>query len=494
MKTIFILLLLITGLHVTGQSNRYHLNFGNSGLYDFRKAGVRDYGNVQLTGGLLSQTFDSSVFWFAKMNDDQIDWGKSVDLGDSWIPMDFFPFDVVQCDTTGDILFIGRSNHANRYTASILKLDANGNYQWGRRVTTEPDYFSQSIQEMNPAIVMNDGILVSMSGENMLQFTKFDLDGNLLYSKQLKVQGSGTDNNPGHLLIPTNNGGYIAGFECDGYPALVYLDATLQVQWAEKVTNHQASLNSIFQTADGRIFIGGKADSTAFLATLDLSGTILHYYLLTNSGLSNLDQLFSLNDSLLLANGRTGCALINPATGMYSEILYPNSGMGLLRQNDNTFTYSGVTAFDYYLNFDPMNPDCLDHTATTSHNLNSETATNETITTTIIDGGGIYFDHPTISNMPTSLVNACVLSIANETMETAFTIFPNPANSGSLLTVSAPGIQADRIILTDVQGKTIANLPFSAQVQIPELTPGIYFLAPANQQGMLVPLQKLVIR
>lgn len=493
MKTIFTWLVLVSSLYVTGQTNRYHLNFGSSGLYDFRKAGVRDYGNVQLTGGLLSPAFDSSLFWFAKIDHDQIDWVKAVDLGNSWIPMDFFPFDVLQCGN--GILFVGRSNLSDRYTASILKLDANGNYQWGRRVTTEPDYFSQSIQEMNPVIVTNDGVLVSLAGENMLQFTKFDLNGNLLYSKQLTVQGTGTGNNPGRLLIPTNNGGYIAGFECDGYPALVYLDATLQIQWTQKVvTGNQATLNAIFQISDGTVFIGGKADSTAFLAALDSSGTLLHYQLLTNSGLSNPDQLFSLNDSLLLANGRTGCALINLANGMYSETLYPNSGMGLLRQNGTTFTYSGGNTLDYYLDFDPMNPDCLDHTAPTTHHLTSETATNEPITATIMDGGGIYFDHPIISDLTVSLTNACFLSVENESTEIPFTVYPNPVNSGAVLTVSAPGMQADRIILTDLHGKTVSTIPFSTQVQLPELTPGMYFLAPANQQGVLVPFQKLVIR
>lgn len=313
MKIVYTIIALLTCSASFAQSGRYILDLGIPQSYEPTKAVVKDYGTHQLAGGMYHNGQNALYFWLAKLNSDTVVWSKSISASPYWYPMDINPTEIVECNN-GDIIFIGRGiAFAGQYSAKVIKTDASGNLLWQKEFFAQNQY-SQGVYENNPAILENDGIILSMSGDNDLYEAKIDFSGNLVSSHQLKLDVTSSGITPGYLFIPNHSGGYFAGFECDSSVAVVSLDASMNVLWAKKMLiGENARLRSIYQTTAGSILIGGLTgmQGETFIGELNPNGTVQSYHQLSNSELYSIDQLFEINDSTLLANTRTGYLKIN---------------------------------------------------------------------------------------------------------------------------------------------------------------------------------------
>ena len=484
MKTYFTICILFISTVSFTQSGRYGIDLHTGGS-ELTKTIVKDYGTHQLTCG--TEKINGTIhFWFSKMAGEVVLWAKSIPAHPDWANMDIYPTDIVECDSSGNVIFIGRGNldWDTDYTVKVIKVSPTGNLIWSKEIFAELNTYSQTVYENNPMIVENDGVIISMSGTNFLQVTKINGNGEITYSKQLKVSNNSTGyNNPGHLFIPNSSGGYFAGFECEDFPTIISLDASMNVLWTHKISSGEsAQLRSLFQSPSGELFIGGKGETGPFIASLSENGDLQDYRTFTNSGLLSIDQLFSYNDSILLANGRTGYTLINTNSWESSEMLF-TSPFCSFHKSITGWSFGSAWNKDYYLDFNPASPQCFAYEAQTQNTLNSiSPASDTTITVSIADIGEVVDMSEALTAVPATVVNNCYLSLQEET-GVDFTLYPNPSHSNSLLSITSASENIHRIVLTTIQGKPAAEFPFGSQILIPELSAGVYFISVIDLDG-----------
>lgn len=492
MKTRFTLFALIFCTYSFGQSGRFNLDINLDGQ-ELTKTVVKDYTSYQLIAGTWNHE-GNILFWFAKMSGDTLLWSKYVPSHVNWAYMDIAPLDISKCTNSDDIIFLGRGSGTDGYTTRILKLDPDGELIWSREITADPNLYDQMNYHNNPMIMENDGFIFSMPGRDDLQVIKFDWDGDMAYSKLLHAEGNLFVANPGHLFIPNVGGGYLAGFECDGNAAIVKLNASFNVQWAHRIViGEDAKLRSLMVTPNGQIFLAGKRfeEGGTFIGELDQTGTVESYYSFDDSEFYSIDQLFAYNGTKILANGRsTGYAIVDLIDGSYEEYNH-NSAFCAFQQMNTTWSFGSHWAYDYYLDFDPEMPDCFDYTGPVSHPLVPISANDEGITCTVSNVGTLLPYTPQLTDLPTTLTNDCFLSVHEEALS-HFTLYPNPVQSGAVLSFTTEGINATRVVLTDVQGKTVIETAFSQEILLPQLQSGVYFVTVLGENGA-VATEKLVV-
>lgn len=493
MKIVYTIIALLTCSASFAQSGRYILDLGIPQSYEPTKAVVKDYGTHQLAGGMYHNGQNALYFWLAKLNSDTVVWSKSISASPYWYPMDINPTEIVECNN-GDIIFIGRGiAFAGQYSAKVIKTDASGNLLWQKEFFAQNQY-SQGVYENNPAILENDGIILSMSGDNDLYEAKIDFSGNLVSSHQLKLDVTSSGITPGYLFIPNHSGGYFAGFECDSSVAVVSLDASMNVLWAKKMLiGENARLRSIYQTTAGSILIGGLTgmQGETFIGELNPNGTVQSYHQLSNSELYSIDQLFEINDSTLLANTRTGYLKINKNDWSYDETTFSGSLFNSFRKSANGWTFGSAWSMEYFLDFNLDSPECIQHEFEANKLAESIPLTSESITCNVNAYGAVTTG--TIwppEDMMITTTNNCYLSVSDETIND-LTVYPNPVQSGSTLSFSHE-IKNAVIVFIDLQGKTVAETTFAQQVSVPRLNAGIYLVKIIDKKGT-VATQRIVV-
>jgi len=492
MKTCLTLFMLFTGIFSYGQSDRYQLDFNIDGGNELTKTVVKDYGTHQLICGTFGN-IETTVFWFAKLSGDNVIWAKSIPARPYWASTIVSPTDIVQCDQNGDILFVAREcGTMGEYSAKVLKVNAAGTLLWSREIFTLPGTYAQGVYENNPMIVEDDGVIISMAGTDYLQITKLNLNGNLVYSKQLRLHGALNTVNPGYLFIPNGSGGYVAGFDCDNSPAVVRLGQSFNVLWSNKFTiGGNAELRSICETESGNLLIGGPRQyPDVFVGMLDHSGNLQSCRKLNDSGFFSIDQLFTVDNTTILANGRQGYALIDVSDWSYDKIECPLPFKSF-RKTNNGWSFGSAWSYDYYLDFNLMEPECIDYEGPVLQMSEAVAGTAEAITCTVSDAGTMNAFLVQLTDVPVSVTKGCYLSVPEESVED-FTVSPNPVSTGGMLSFEIAGDLWERVIFTDIRGNIVATLPFESHVTVPELNAGIYFVRLTGKSGDL-PAKKIVI-
>lgn len=474
MKNLLTFCILFSGF--VSFSQRYGLNLQTGGQ-EFTKTVVKDYGTHQLVGGTdKNLTSGIITFWFAKMNGDQAIWSKSIPAHTDWAYMDISPLDIVECPN-GDIVFIARGNMTpSDYSAKVIKVSSSGQFIWSKEILTENNTYSQSVYENNPMIVENDGIIITMAGYNHLQVTKINFDGDILYSKQLKVQGTLTPVNPGHLFIPNSSGGYYAGFECDHAPAIVNLDDSLNILWSRKIeSDEETQLHSLLQLPSGKLLIGGKAESDAFIATLNTDGTVQDYHRFNQSALYSADQLFLFDSNTVLVNGRESYGFINTDSWSFHEMVH-DVPFCAFYQSVNGWSFGSHWHKDYFLNFNPGVPECFSSLNVMPFPMPAVITTDTTIQATIIDMGEVMDVVIPMSKLQATVVQDCSLGL-DETTGESFEVSPNPT-SGEVHIKHPEDVK--EIVVYDIFGKPVwSSKPQTAKqtiIDLSEEAPGIYLI------------------
>ena len=484
MKIGYTIIALLINCASFAQSTAYKLNLQVTNPTDIETAFVKDYIDYQLIAG--SYHNGQNVFWAAKMDGDAVIWAKSFPV-DNWAPMDSNPYEILKYNSNGDIMMIMRGmNNAGNYSAKVLKLNSSGTLIWSKELIAQPEY-SQTAFENNPSIVENDGVIISMAGENDLVISKINNYGNLVYSKLISIQGFGGFLNTGNFFIPNHSGGYLAGFECAHAPAVISFDHFFNIQWAKRIpTGENARPRSLCQTSAGDIYIGGPGETPyeTYIAKLSSSGNLQAYQQFSDSLIYSMDQLIDYNDTTLLANTRFGYAFIHLNDWGYDVTSLDYLWFNLLKNSSGSWTLSGSWAANHFLNFDLDNPQCIDFHKKTNQSSVPFAVTAEDITCNLIDHGSLVAFNPQLSNMQATISTSCYLSVPEETMN-KLTVYPNPVQSGSVLSFSHEMKDAT-IALTDLQGKTIGETTFSQQMTIPQLTAGIYLVKITDKKGQII--------
>lgn len=475
MKTLLSLCILFYGLLSFSQTEKYQIDL-HTGGYEFTKTVVKDYGTHQLVGGTDREPGGTIVFWFAKLNGNQVSWSKSIPAHDVWAYMDISPLDITECPN-GDVVFIARGNlTSGDYSTKVVKVSAAGQLSWTKEILAETGTYSQTVYENNPLIVENDGIIISMSGENHLQVTKINFEGEVIYSKQLKVQGTTSPLNPGHLFIPNNSGGYFAGFECDNSPAIISLDSSLNILWSRKIQSDQATqLRSLLQLPTGKLLIGGIAETDAFVAALNPNGTVQDYHRFDHSMLYSADQLFLFDSNKVLVNGRNSYGFINTDTWTFHEkphdipfaAFYPSA---------NGWTFGSHWLKEYFLDFNPGIPMCFPDVSIFPFPMQSVNTTDTTIQATITDMGEVTDVVIPMTDLQATLAHGCSLGL-EETEQGSFTLSPNPTTG--TVSITHPD-EAAVVFVYDVFGKLVLSTQTQTTTQtsidLSGEAPGVYLI------------------
>lgn len=476
MKTVLTFCILFSGFISFSQSGRYQIDL-HTGGYEFTKTVVKDYGTHQLVGG-TDRTGSEGVirFWFAKMNGVQVVWSKSIPAHNVWAYMDISPLDIAEL-SNGDVIFIARGNAASGdYSTKVVKVSASGQLIWTKEIFAESNTYSQTVYENNPMILENDGIIISMAGFNHLQVTKINFEGEVLYSKQLKVQGSTVPLSPGHLFIPNSSGGYYAGFECDHSPAIISLDSSLNILWARKIeSDEETQLRSLLQLPTGKLLIGGRAESDAFVATLNTNGTVQDYHRFNHSGLYSADQLFQFDSSTILVNGRGSYGFMNTDNWTFHEMKH-EVPFCAFSPSANGWSFGSHWNKDYYLNFNPGIPECFENLNVFPFAMPAVIATDTIIQATIIDMGEVMDVVIPVSDLQATIEQGCYLGL-EETELASFSASPNPT-SGEILIEHPEGVE--KVQIYNILGKLILETePQSANqtaIDLSAQAPGTYLI------------------
>jgi len=75
--------------------------------------------------------------------------------------------------------------------------------------------------------------------------------------------------------------------------------------------------------------------------------------------------------------------------------------------------------------------------------------------------------------------------------ENSFIVFPNPGNG--LFNIRASQ-NIKELTITNILGSVVLSLPFSNQIDLSSLTPGIYLLRALNEKGKIVALRKIILK
>jgi hypothetical protein len=173
---------------------------------------------------------------------------------------------------------------AGRDDIYVVKLDANGNLQWTKTIGGPDDEIGYSLIQTSDGGYAITGFTKSFgAGRDDIYVVKLDANGNLQWTKTI----GGPDDEIGHSLIQTSDGGYaIAGYTPSfgagsGDVYVVKLDANGNLQWTKTIggENWEAG-HSLIQTSDGGYAIAGFTSSFGagrddiYVVKLDANGNL----------------------------------------------------------------------------------------------------------------------------------------------------------------------------------------------------------------------------
>ncbi len=430
------------------------------------------------------------------MSGSTLDWLKMAPAFAVWYPLDIAPTDIVEVNNSGDIVFVGRGFSNGTYTAQVLKLSATGTLLWATELTTEPGTFTQGVYENNSLIVEDDGVIVTMAGRDHLQITKIGNSGNLVYSKQLKVNGATGSDNPGHLFIKNGADGYYAGFECDSSAAIVKLDADMNIIWSKKLALGEAAwLRAMTVDIIGNLMIGGSIETQneTFLASIDPDGVLQLTSAITNENVYSIDQLIQMDDSSVLINGRTSYLVLNPFSGNFHQVIHALP-FAAFSKNGNSISFGSHWNNEYILNVDLLSPECFEAELNFDQSVSPFSGTMEDITCSSVNMGGLTGYTPALTDLPGELLTGCDLGVS-ELATVELTLYPNPVAEGKTLSLAleSKDVKNATIFIMDVHGKMVKVQPFEPIIRVSELEPGVYIVRVCSDSKVPFAQQKFIV-
>jgi hypothetical protein len=173
---------------------------------------------------------------------------------------------------------------AGWYDVCAVKLDANGNLQWTKTIGGKDFEGGYSLIQTSDGGYAIAGYTESFgAGGRDVYVIKLDAKGNLQWTKTI----GGLDDEIGHSLIQTSDGGYAIAGSTYSFGAgwadvyVVKLDANGNLQWTKTIGGKDFEAGySLIQTSDGGYAIAGYTDSfgagreDVYVVKLDANGNL----------------------------------------------------------------------------------------------------------------------------------------------------------------------------------------------------------------------------
>jgi len=173
---------------------------------------------------------------------------------------------------------------AGWYDVYAVKLDANGNLQWTKTIGGKDFEAGYSLIQTSDGGYAIAGYTESFgAGREDVYVVKLDANGNLQWTKTI----GGLDDEIGHSLIQTSDGGYAIAGKTYSFGAgwadvyVVKLDANGNLQWTKTIGGKDFEAGySLIQTSDGGYAIAGYTDSfgagreDVYVVKLDAKGNL----------------------------------------------------------------------------------------------------------------------------------------------------------------------------------------------------------------------------
>jgi hypothetical protein len=248
----------------------------------------------------------------------------------------------------GGLIVAGISiSSANVYSAWIIKLNSEGNYEWQKKFDSGTGSWINSV-----AVTTNGYVIAGITGNNGHDawVAKLESDGDIEWQRKF----GGADNEELYSIKQLSDGTFVAagsicvggGNYCDGIVTRIDQNGTIQwtkkygtTQYHERILNlEQPSGNEI--TCTGAIEDFGVQVIRTWVLRLDLNGVILG-----STGYTYSTWFTTANTSIATSDGR----LILAMTGISPWVIKLNSS-GTVQWQNNTYPllmvhHGGMVAF-----------------------------------------------------------------------------------------------------------------------------------------------------
>lgn len=456
-------------------------------------------GDDRVSAGLL---FNSAIgkndVWLTVYNATDVVWSKAVRYPGVFVTST----EIATLTGSTDLILCTRGSYGTHPCIVLHRIDRQtGAVVWSEKLDIEDDFTGMYVEKNGILVTVTDDILVTCTTLEYIQVARFTGNGDLLFTRKINNIGTVSGNNPGFTFRPATDGGYIATFRNDSLPTILKLNADLSVQWAKTwAIEAYAHPISVTERSNGNFIVGGFTDQYDFIAEVSPAGELLHYWRFSDN-MYGIDHIYELADGRIMASGTGFYRVIDLSdgsagryTGYVNYVFEKMADDGVLG-----FTYNDLQQEDNFMvttGFDPANPGCFLGRWLDSLNMTEIAVPASQIDTAIFflyDSGTLSSYEPALVEYPFTL-SACALEL-NENSMLQLSLFPNPAKSGSVLSIA--GSPAVGILqLTDLSGKILATFDISKgtnTIELPELSTGMYLVRYAESNGKTNGTERLVI-
>ncbi len=401
----------------------------------------------------------------------------------------------------GDLLLAGVS--------SIMKLDNTGNEIWSRRISG-----TGSISISGFVISSDGGVVVSAinqdQADNSIQIFKLDSAGNLIWSM-------GTQLSPSSIglakIIETLDGGYLATFEMIvgnlGFQIfIIKTDSLGNMYWSKSF----GSLNSDFvidplQCSDGNYLFAGYTSNATSAFKLDTAGALLwsKTYGSNSVGIqkvlekTNGNLIFAgscsdtvYNDFLLMETDQNGDVLYansySSVISGYVNDIYPTNDLGFIAIGNDGLIDPSIPSSTFNT-IELIKTDSLLESACNFQSVNiiyANQSLNPHLGTYLIPGS-VSSSSIVVAQYPhqmTTTMVCKVIGVDEMGIDDLIEIFPNPTTDKLTIEINSSYIQ--KISICNLTGKLIKTISCNnsnLEIDVSNLSPGIYFLNGTSDQG-----------
>ncbi len=208
--------------------------------------------------------------WFLKLDEEgEIEWQRTYGGADYDAPSD------LKQTNDGGYILAGRTKSFGQQGVWVVKLDASGNVEWEK---VYGGYVAMSIQQTSDNGYILTGYTSSTgAGGNDIWVVKLDANGDIQTGLQ-KTYG-GAQDDTGHVIIQTDDGGYLIGGETRSFNIqpgtyacmwILKLDASLNITWQKTYGGSSLLPDSwgvdkevpydIIETIDGNYIVAGSTN------------------------------------------------------------------------------------------------------------------------------------------------------------------------------------------------------------------------------------------
>lgn len=486
MKKLFKLLLLLFSLESYSQSSTIILKTGNG-----VQTAIKDAIRTTDGGKLILGNYDSLSLIKVDHNDNVL-WAKAFlqQYGTS-------NFEIQEKNSNYYLFYQSKGlSSANLF---VSKFNSVGQLVFSKTIycSSLNAVQAQNDEKGHMSVNSNDELILNSSLEFMT-IHKIDNTGNLIYG--LKINADTLNNNWrsfGYCSAISNDGGTILTGTTDTGAVIVKLNQTGSLLWSKSYklsTVNNCHPQKIIQSNSGDFLISGYSGDilsgpylTPFIMKVDNLGNLIWYNEYTNEERSSQAS----TDIIEMANGN-----IIANFDSNGKLIETDSNGNVL--NRKQCIYSGRNMYNYS---DTIFLNCFDRTITAVSSISNincfdadllNTVVIRTVTSNSVVSNCFVKIEPygTLGNYPI-IFNDTHFSVEEEScnmvgieeinVTNKLKIFPNPTTSTINIVDELSELQNSSIEIKNSLGQTVYSSFFTSQINLSDLSPGVYFLVLQNK-------------